>query len=226
MAKKAKEMEVNVNVSDAFAKVMSNEKVFNAAKSAGADANKAKAAAKLDSYVTLIADVLVAPEEVGKVSPAGVIAKPWKHSLKKALVEDGGVSERVYEKYVANIGKLIKWERKAFDKIVADNPADDLYGAVSLYLAKIDCESEAKIRKHIENRDDPKDAMDVAAEKIAKEYLKFWKLKPSEMSDLEDLVKSNLESYIKAESDRRAAVAEKKKEIELLSDLKSKADAA
>ena len=46
------------------------------------------------------------------------------------------------------------------------------------------------------------------------------------MADLEDLVKSNLESSIKAESDRRAAVAEKKKEIELLSDLKSKADAA
>jgi DNA-directed RNA polymerase subunit L len=225
MAKKATEMKVNVNVSDAFAKVMSNEKVFNAAKSAGADANKAKAAAKLDSYVTLIADVLVAGYD-GKVSAAGVIAKPWKNSLKKALVEDGGVSERVYEKYVANIGKLIKWERKAFDKIVADNPADDLYGAVSMHLAKLDCESEAKIKKYIDNRADPKDAIEVAAEKIAKDYFKVWKDAPEKMSRLEELVKANLESYIKAESDRRAAVAETNENVDMMEDLKSKADAA
>ena len=225
MAKKAKEMEVNVNVSEAFAKVMSNEKVFNAAKSAGADANKAKAAAKLDSYVTLIADVLVAGDD-GKVSAAGVIAKPWKHSLKKALVEDGGVSERVYEKYVAYIGKLIKWERKAFDKIVADNPADNLYGAVSMYLAELDCESEAKIKKHIDNRADPKDAIEVAAEKIAKEYFKIWKEAPEKMSRLEELVKANLESSIKAESDRRAAIAETNENADMMEDLKSKADAA
>jgi hypothetical protein len=225
MAKKATEMKVNVNVSDAFAKVMSNEKVFNAAKSAGADANKAKAAAKLDSYVTLIADVLVAGDD-GKVSAAGVIAKPWKNSLKKALVEDGGVSERVYEKYVANIGKLIKWERKAFDKIVADNPADDLYGAVSMHLAKLDCESEAKIKKYIDNRADPKDAIEVAAEKIAKDYFKVWKDAPEKMSRLEELVKANLESYIKAESDRRAAVAETNENADMMEDLKSKADAA
>jgi hypothetical protein len=225
MAKKATEMKVNVNVSDAFAKVMSNEKVFNAAKSAGADANKAKAAAKLDSYVTLIADVLVAGDD-GKVSAAGVIAKPWKNSLKKALVEDGGVSERVYEKYVANIGKLIKWERKAFDKIVADNPADDLYGAVSMHLAKLDCESEAKIKKYIDNRADPKDAIEVAAEKIAKDYFKVWKDAPEKMSRLEELVKANLESSIKAESDRRAAVAETNENADMMEDLKSKADAA
>jgi hypothetical protein len=225
MAKKATEMKVNVNVSDAFAKVMSNEKVFNAAKSAGADANKAKAAAKLDSYVTLIADVLVAGDD-GKVSAAGVIAKPWKNSLKKALVEDGGVSERVYEKYVANIGKLIKWERKAFDKIVADNPADDLYGAVSMHLAKLDCESEAKIKKYIDNRADPKDAIEVAAEKIAKDYFKVWKDAPEKMSRLEELIKANLESYIKAESDRRAAVAETNENADMMEDLKSKADAA
>jgi hypothetical protein len=225
MAKKATEMKVDVNVSEAFAKVMSNEKVFNAAKSAGADANKAKAAAKLDSYVTLIADVLVAGDD-GKVSAAGVIAKPWKNNLKKALVEDGGVKERVYEKYVANIGKLIKWERKAFDKIVADNPADDLYGAVSMHLAKIDCESEAKIRKYIDNRADPKDAIELAAEKIAKEYFKVWKEAPEKMSRLEELVKANLESSIKAESDRRAAVAETNENADMMEDLKSKADAA
>ena len=226
MAKKATEMKVDVNVSEAFAKVMSNEKVFNAAKSAGADANKAKARAKLDSYVTLIVDVLVADPEVGKVSPAGVIAKPWKNSLKKALDEDGGVSERVYEKYVAYIGKLIKWERKAFDKIVADNPVGDLYGAVSLHLAKLDCESEAKIKKYIDNRADPKDSIKVAAEKIAKDYFKIWKDAPEKMSRLEELVKTNLESYIKAESDRRAAVAETSENADMLDDLKSKADAA
>lgn len=230
MAKKATEMKVDAHetpVKEAFAKVMSNEKAGKDAAKVAKDANAARAKAKVDSYVTLIVDCLLAGDEEAKVSPAGTIAKPWKNALKKVLVDDGGLKPRVYNDYVANIGNLIMLDREILNNLVKKNPkAENLYGPVALYLHDIDGESEAKIEAYIKRRKDPKDLIEIVAEKIANEYFKFWKEKPSDMSDLEDLVKSNLESSIKAESDRRAKVAETKEKIELLSDLKSKAEKA
>ena len=230
MAKKAKEMKVDAHetpVKEAFAKVMSNEKAGKDAAKVAKDANAARAKAKVDSYVTLIVDCLLAGDEEAKVSPAGTIAKPWKNALKKVLVDDGGLKPRVYNDYVANIGNLIMLDREILNNLVKKNPkAENLYGPVALYLHDIDGESEAKIEAYIKRRKDPKDLIEIVAEKIAKDYFKIWKDAPEKMSRLEELVKTNLESYIKAESDRRAAVAETNENADMMDDLKSKADAA
>ena len=226
MAKKAKEVKVDANISEAFAKVMSNEKAFNAAKSAGADANKVKAEVKIDSYNVLIVDCLLAGDEA-KVSEAGTIDKAWKNKLKVALIDNGGCKPRVYNEYVANIGNLIMLEREEFNNLVVDNPkADDLYGPVAFHLDSLNCNSEAKIREFIKNRIDPKTEIDIAAEKIAKLYFDVWKNTPEKMSRLKDLVETDLKLRMDAESERREKLDETNKNADLMDDLKSKADAA